>query len=403
MRSPRGLTAAYSLAICPMVSGSAAATDSSVEGVLPLFARECYPSHFMRFAAFIFLAAAVCLCGCGLPGAPQPPSLGIPKPITDLQASRKGGTVTLTWTAPSEFTDGELLKISGEMVLSRGERQGPFEKVTEVPLSAALEQKAQAKASASDNISAQLSNAAAADFLLYRVESVTKRGRTSFPSNLAAVPLVLTAEPPAKLDLTPVPEGVSINFIVPPVPASSRLNSEFTFRIERRQHNGPGNVEPVIVGQVRPGDNVLPLLDSRVEWEKTYDYWIVPVTLWRSGAQQGDIEGNDSAVATIFAHDAFPPAVPSGLEAVFSGVIAHPGIDLTWKPNTEEDLAGYNMYRHVGGASAVKINTQLLKTPAFHDGNVELDKTYFYAVSAVDLRGNESAKSQEASETVPKE
>jgi len=28
---------------------------------------------------------------------------------------------------------------------------------------------------------------------------------------------------------------------------------------------------------------------------------------------------------------------------------------------------------------------------------------YFYAVSAVDLRGNESGKSEETSETVPKE
>lgn len=370
--------------------------------MLPLFARECYPSHFMRFLAFIFLAA-ICLCGCGLPGAPQPPSLGIPKPVTDLQASRKGETVTLTWTAPSEYTDGELLKSSGEMVLSRGERNGPFKKVTEVPLSAALDQKAQTKESASDNLSAQLSNAVAADFLYYRVESVTKRGKTSFPSNLAAVPLVQTAKPPTKLELTLAPEGVSINFSVPHVPASSRLSSEFTFRIERHQHDAATNAQPVIVGQVRPNENVLPLVDSRVDWEKTYDYWVTPVTLWRSGRQQGEVEGDDSPVATIFAHDAFPPAVPSGLEAVFSGVLAHPGIDLTWTPNTEEDLAGYNVYRHISGASPVKVNTQLLKTPAFHDPSVEPDKTYYYAVSAVDLRGNESAKSQEASETVPKE
>jgi fibronectin type 3 domain-containing protein len=105
----------------------------------------------------------------------------------------------------------------------------------------------------------------------------------------------------------------------------------------------------------------------------------------------------------IFAHDAFPPAIPSGLEAVFSGMIAHPAIDLTWTPNTEEDLAGYNVYRWMQGTSPVKVNTELMKTPAFHDGNVELGRIYFYAVSAVDLRGNESVKSKEASETVPKE
>ena len=356
----------------------------------------------MRFAAFIMMAAAVCLCGCGLPGAPQPPSLGIPKAVADLQAFRKGETVTLTWTAPSEFTDGELLKNSGKMVVARGARGGPFEKVAEAPLPAALEQKAQVKTSISDKISALLSNAATPDFVFYRVESITNRGRTSSPSNLAAVPLVETASPPPEVELTLAPEGVSINFKLPPVPVSSRLNSEFSLRIKRRQHGAAGDVEPVIVGQVRPGENVLPLVDNRIEWEKTYDYWVTPVTLWRSGSQQGDVEGDDSPVATILAHDAFPPATPSGLEAVFSGVMAKPAIDLTWTPNTEDDLAGYNVYRWTQGKSPVKVNPQLLKTPAFHDEGVATGMVYMYAVTAVDLRGNESARSQEASETVPK-
>jgi hypothetical protein len=371
--------------------------------VLPLLAPECYPSHFMRLSAFMILAAAVCLCGCGLPGAPQPPSLGIPRAISDLQAFRKGNTVTLMWTDPGEFTDGELLKYPGNMVVSRGGRGGPFEKVTEVPLPAALNQKEQQKTSATDNISALLSNSARPDFLFYRVVSITNRGRTSLPSNLAQVPLVVTAAPPANVELTLVSEGVRIMFSVPPAPTLSPLNSEFTFRIQRRQHGAPSDVEPVIVGQVRPGDNVLPLVDNGIEWEKTYDYWVTPVTLWRSGAQQGDVDGDDSPTATILAHDAFPPATPSGLEAVFSGVVAHPAIDLTWTPNTEDDLAGYNVYRRAENTPLVKINTQLLKTPAFHDPNVALGMTYTYTVSAVDLRGNESGKSQEASETVPKE
>jgi hypothetical protein len=357
----------------------------------------------MRFAGFIVLAAVFCLCGCGLPGAPQPPSLGVPKPITDLQVLRKGNTVTLTWTEPQESTDGELLKKPGTMVLTRGPRGGPFEKIANVPLAATLSQKEQARASATDDLAALQSNPAAPDFLFYRIVSVTNRGRTSSPSNLVAVPLVVTAAPPSTVQLTLVPEGVSINFGVPTPPSSSRLDSQFTFRIKRRAHGAPGNVEPVIVGQVRPGEDVLPLIDNRIEWENTYDYWVTPVTLWRAGAQQGDIEGEDSPIATIFAHDSFPPATPSGLQAVFAGVMEHPAIDLTWTPNTEEDLAGYNVYRRMEGAAPVKINTQLLKTPAFQDANVSPGMTYIYAVSAVDLRGNESAKSQEASETVPKE
>jgi fibronectin type 3 domain-containing protein len=44
-----------------------------------------------------------------------------------------------------------------------------------------------------------------------------------------------------------------------------------------------------------------------------------------------------------------------------------------------------------------------VKTPAFRDTKVEGGKTYFYSVSAVDARGNESGRSEEASETVPRQ
>jgi len=42
-----------------------------------------------------------------------------------------------------------------------------------------------------------------------------------------------------------------------------------------------------------------------------------------------------------------------------------------------------------------------VKIPAFRDSQIISGKTYFYSVSAVDLRGNESARSEEASESVP--
>ena len=113
------------------------------------------------------------------------------------------------------------------------------------------------------------------------------------------------------------------------------------------------------------------------------------------------MEGEDSAELKVFAHDIFPPAVPSGLEAVASGVGQPPFVDLIWAPNTDADLAGYNIYRHEDGAPPVKVNSEVVKTPVFRDTTVVGGKKYFYSVAAVDLRGNESARSEEASETVP--
>ena len=113
------------------------------------------------------------------------------------------------------------------------------------------------------------------------------------------------------------------------------------------------------------------------------------------------VEGDDSPTAKVFADDVFPPAVPSGLQAVFSGPGQAAFIDLIWASVTDVDLDGYNVYRHEEGAVPVKVNSERLKTPAYRDESVVSGKKYFYSVSAVDLRGNESARSEEANEAVP--
>jgi len=38
--------------------------------------------------------------------------------------------------------------------------------------------------------------------------------------------------------------------------------------------------------------------------------------------------------------------VPTGLQAVFSGVGQAAFIDVAWSPDTESDLVGYNVFRH---------------------------------------------------------
>ena len=56
------------------------------------------------------LAATLALAGCGMPGAPLPPSLNLPDRVTDLAATRTGNQVSLTWTMPGKNTDKLLLK-----------------------------------------------------------------------------------------------------------------------------------------------------------------------------------------------------------------------------------------------------------------------------------------------------
>ena len=158
------------------------------------------------------------------------------------------------------------------------------------------------------------------------------------------------------------------------------------------------------------------LLDRSVEWEKTYRYKVTMVTVVpRPGQDAIEVEGDDSPAVELLAHDAFPPAVPQNVQAVFAGAPQN-FIDLTWTPASDADLAGYNIYRrdpvapHRRAASAGdpgeygpphQLNAELVKAPAFRDAQIESGRRYLYSVSAVDLRGNESAKSQEAEEAVP--
>ena len=79
------------------------------------------------------------------------------------------------------------------------------------------------------------------------------------------------------------------------------------------------------------------------------------------------VEGDDSPEIKVFANDVFPPAIPSGLQAVASGPGQKTFVDLVWAPVSDVDLDGYNVYRREEGAAPVKVNAALVKTPAYRD------------------------------------
>jgi hypothetical protein len=354
------------------------------------------------FSICLLLIAAT--VGCGTPGAPLPPSLGIPKPVGDLQAVRKGSTVTLTWSAPTDTTDGALVRKPGKMEVSRvvsdnGVTGRTSQTVAEVPLESALKEPEPPPPSAKDSIGSLLPDPAG-NFAVYSVLSQNGSGKSAGTSNLATVPLVPTPLAPPRIDATAVPLGISISFDQAATPENrSHLIAQYAYRIMRREQGA--STPASIVKQLNAGSGAVAFVDTTIEWQKHYDYWVTPVTLWQGLNKKGVVEGDDSPTTGVFADDKFPPDLPVGLQAVFSGLANQPFIDLSWAPNSEPDLAGYNVYRHTAGEPPVKINSDLVKTPAYRDSTVKPGTKYFYAVSAVDLRNNESGKSAEASETVP--
>jgi flagellar hook capping protein FlgD len=100
--------------------------------------------------------------------------------------------------------------------------------------------------------------------------------------------------------------------------------------------------------------------------------------------------------------DTAPPAAPSGVAAALQ---AGGGIQLTWAPNAESDLAGYIVYRaSSAGGPYVALNSTPLTSPGYVDGALPPGAAaLWYQVSARDLSGNESARSSAASVSLSKE
>ena len=245
------------------------------------------------------------------------------------------------------------------------------------------------------------------EFATYAVEVLNQAERGAGLSNQTRVPLVPTLAPFRDFAAQATAPGALISWKCPATPGGIK-DIQYLFRIYRRAESNASeskiaDVEARECALGTGADRILTsFLDQTFEWEKTYFYrGTVVSAIENAGKAAIEVEGEDTPEVKVFAHDVFPPAVPAGLQAVFSGPGQQAFIDLIWNPVADADLDGYNVYRHEAGAAAVKVNSEVVKTPAFRDTQVVVGKTYFYSVAAVDERGNESGRSEETSESVP--
>ena len=365
-----------------------------------------------RHILICVLGSAV-LVSCGAPGVPIPPSLELAKPVSDLRAARKGDKVFLAWTVPSRTVDRQSVRHPGATRICRSLKVPVTDcknPVAEVPASQfpspGSESSRKVEASYTDILPEQLQKEDPTAEITYAVSAQNESGRSAGVSNQVQVPSVPTLPPPDHFRAEVKSDGVLLSWNCPPAPAASDVITH-KMRIYRREHGKQTDTRVsdasfASCSQTQPLNPVPEFLDQTFEWEHHYDYRATVVTVVSEpGKPEVEVEGDDTPLVQVFAHDVFPPAVPTGLQAVFSGVGQAPFVDLVWSPDTEADLAGYNIFRHEEGGQPVKLNSEPVKTPAFRDSNVQSGKKYFYSVSAVDERKNESAKSEEASEQVP--
>src|SRR5262249_56483341 len=85
-----------------------------------------------------------------------------------------------------------------------------------------------------------------------------------------------------------------------------------------------------------------------------------------------------------------PPAGPTGTTAALEGAAR---VHVRWSPNAEPDLAGYQVYRaFTSGGPYARLTGSLLVANDFVDASAPDTLALWYAVTAVDASGNESAR-----------
>jgi hypothetical protein len=124
---------------------------------------------------------------------------------------------------------------------------------------------------------------------------------------------------------------------------------------------------------------------------------LTPGRVYWLAIRSADRAGNWSALSNVLrwppSNDTAPPPTPSGLTLDPDPDGAF--VQLTWDPSSAPDLAGYSLYRSADPNTGwVQLNASPMSGTSFVDDHVPAGSTrLYYAVTALDWTGNESARS----------
>jgi len=365
-----------------------------------------------------------------------PPSLNLPDPVSDLSATRTGDVVNLTWTMPGRNTDKLKLKDNIVVRICRREGDGACtQAVSEAGVALAFPPKADG--TFTETLPPALATGSLRR-LTYFVELKNKKGRSAGLSNGA---IILAGQaPPAVLGLAAVvrKQGVVLRWMANAGPISPGAST--VIRLHRKLVSAPPakpqgqsgllapEPEPIETSLVVETPDQTPrAIDKDIRLGQTYEYRVQRVIrAMVNGPAEGKQPQNRQAQAAqapagqsdqaqtlelpgplsdpirVEAADIFPPEIPTGLAAIATQTASESSIDLSWKANSDPDLAGYAVYRREGDGPWQRISpAEPTVGPAFHDAKVRPGQTYHYAVTAFDQTGHESSRSAEAEETAP--
>jgi hypothetical protein len=400
-----------------------------------------------RCVLLLMVATPLSLAGCANPGSPKPPTLRLPEQPRGLTAERVGDHVNLSWTTSGDTTDGDAVRGPISALICRDDAPKapsstpiyppppnscrPVHDVTAAPGSSET----------TDSLPESLRQGPPA-LIAYRVELLNVQGRSAGPSapvyavagrapaavgpmtvqtrrGAALITWQRTAYPrlaPVEVTRTllanaagPVGRARKQKARDAPPAAPLRAGNAATQQQVTLTAEGDGTTDPggMFDRSIHDGDTLAYTAQRVLRLELPTPS---AVNTHKKGKSSGtkaavqtfEMRGDPSPTVTFTFHDTLPPEAPAGLAAVPGGGFGEPpSVDLSWEPNAELDIAGYNVYRAPAGTDKfTRMNAQLVPGPSYRDLTAQPGRRYAYRVTAVDRHHNESSPSATLNEAL---
>lgn len=362
-----------------------------------------------RFVLSIVIFGFLLLGGCGAPGEPQPPSPPVPSTVNDLAAHQQGNGVQLVFTLPSRTVAGEKLAEPPAIEIFRGSLKSngspdnkSFKLVYTIPGALADSYAAQGKIQFTDPLPPQDLRTNPGVLYAYRVRTRASKKKDSADSNTVTAKAYPVPDRILSLDARVTQNAIELSW--PPPQFAAAANSGETvagYHVYRGELDASSPVpasndlsqakwkSPSIVLAPAQSNSYR---DTLFDFGKIYVYQVRSLVI----ADGKPVESDDSMPAIVTPRDTFPPAPPQNLVVgEIPGDNGAVGVDLSWSINSENDLAGYRIYRsEQQNERGHSLQEELLLSPSYRDGAVQSGHRYWYVVTAVDRAGNESVPSE---------
>lgn len=351
------------------------------------------PTSF-RFALALALSALLAACAAQSP--PVPPRVEHPQPVRNLTVEQVGQALQLSFTLPALATDGKSLTKPLEVEIFRatgkpGQKPlaGVFPPKPWIALSAEQVRKLSSGRNFSDLVplsSTELQTLLNSK-LQFSVVTLTRgfrhRPRLSAPSNIVATEVLDVSVPLAAPRIETTEKALVVRWTPPTETITGTpVTNLVGYRIYGSPTGAAGSFK--LLGESHSTE----YRDRDFKFGQHY-YFIVRAAFSTDGAMA---ESQPSPPVEVTPRDTFPPDVPRGLTAIQTQA----GVELVWKPDDAPDLAGYKVYRRADSNPFELLTPSPVQTPAYRDALAKPGANYSYAVTAVDLSGNESRKSKPA-------